>query len=79
MTIADHIAIIADGNLDEVATPEDIYRNPQAHFTAEFIGERNMLHGRVVESNGGETGVDLVQGAAVTVTWKRLDARLHSY
>ncbi len=59
MTIADHIAIIADGNLVEVATPEDIYRNPQARFTAEFIGERNMLHGRVVESNGGETGVDL--------------------
>jgi len=59
MTIADHIAIIADGNLVEEATPEEIYRNPRARFTAEFIGERNMLHGRVVESDGGETGVDL--------------------
>jgi ABC-type Fe3+/spermidine/putrescine transport system ATPase subunit len=59
MTIADHIAIIADGNLVEEATPEEIYRNPRARFTAEFIGERNILHGRVVESDGGETGVDL--------------------
>jgi ABC-type Fe3+/spermidine/putrescine transport system ATPase subunit len=59
MTIADHIAIIADGNLVEQATPEEIYRNPQARFTAEFIGERNILQGRVAESDGGETGVDL--------------------
>jgi ABC-type Fe3+/spermidine/putrescine transport system ATPase subunit len=59
MTIADHIAIIADGNLVEQATPEQIYRNPQARFTAEFIGERNLLQGRVVASEGGETGVDL--------------------
>jgi ABC-type Fe3+/spermidine/putrescine transport system ATPase subunit len=59
MTIADRIAIIADGNLIEEATPEQIYRNPQARFTAEFIGERNILPGRVVVVDGGETGVDL--------------------
>ncbi|MHA1152438.1 MAG: ABC transporter ATP-binding protein [Alphaproteobacteria bacterium] len=59
MTIADRIAIIADGDLIEEATPEEIYRNPQARFTAEFIGERNILQGRVVETAGGETGVNL--------------------
>ncbi len=59
MTVADHIAIIADGRLVEQATPEEIYRDPKARFTAEFIGERNLLQGRVVASNGGETGVDL--------------------
>ena len=59
MTIADHIAIIADGELVEAATPRDIYRNPQAQFTAEFIGEKNLLQGRVVFSDAGETGIDL--------------------
>ena len=59
MTIADHIAIIADGELIESATPEDIYRNPRARYTAEFIGEKNLLQGRVVSSHGGEAGVDL--------------------
>ncbi len=59
MTIADHIAIIAEGRLVEEATPAEIYSNPQARFTAEFIGERNLLQGRVVDSDGGETGVDL--------------------
>ena len=59
MTIADRIAIIAEGRLVEEAAPEDIYRNPRARFTAEFIGERNILQGRVVDSEGGETEVDL--------------------
>jgi ABC-type Fe3+/spermidine/putrescine transport system ATPase subunit len=59
MTVADHIAIIADGNLVESATPRDIYLNPRARYTAEFIGENNLLQGRVVSSDRDETSIDL--------------------
>jgi len=59
MTVADHIAIIADGVLVESATPRDIYLKPRARYTAEFIGENNLLHGRVQFSDGNETGIDL--------------------
>ncbi len=59
MTIADTIAIIADGRLIEQATPESIYRKPQARFTAEFIGEKNLLQGSVVASGDDEITVDL--------------------
>ena len=59
MAIADNIAIIADGELIESATPKDIYRNPQARYTAEFIGEKNLLQGQVVSSGQGEIGIDL--------------------
>ncbi len=59
MTVADHIAIIADGELVESATPQDIYLNPRARYTAEFIGENNLLQGRVVSSDRGEAGIDL--------------------
>ena len=59
MTVADHIAIIADGELVESATPQDIYLNPRARYTAEFIGENNLLQGRVVSSDQGETRIDL--------------------
>jgi ABC-type Fe3+/spermidine/putrescine transport system ATPase subunit len=59
MTVADHIAIIADGQLVESATPQDIYRNPRARYTAEFIGEKNLLQGRVVACSGDETAIDL--------------------
>jgi ABC-type Fe3+/spermidine/putrescine transport system ATPase subunit len=59
MTVADHIAIVADGRLVESATPKDIYRNPRARFTAEFIGENNVLHGRVVASDSVHIQIDL--------------------
>jgi len=59
MTVADHIAIIADGDLVESATPRDIYLNPRARFTAEFIGENNLLHGRIASSDRDESSIDL--------------------
>lgn len=59
MTVADHIAIIADGKLVEAATPRQIYGHPRARFTAEFIGENNLLDGRVTECDGAEARVDL--------------------
>ncbi|MCH7476731.1 MAG: ABC transporter ATP-binding protein [SAR324 cluster bacterium] len=59
MTIADRIAVIADGDLIEENTPREIYENPITSFTAEFIGENNLLAGRVTEVRGEIATVDL--------------------
>lgn len=59
MTIADHIAIIADGELIEQGTPIDIYRKPGKRFTAGFIGENNVLDGRVAAAEGSTVLLDL--------------------
>jgi len=53
MTIADRIAVIAGGDLIEEATPKEIYETPRTSFTAQFIGENNLMHARVT---GVETG-----------------------
>ncbi len=58
MTIADRIAIIADGRLVEEGTARDIYERPIKRFTAEFIGENNLIDGRVTASAGGRVTVD---------------------
>ena len=63
MAIADRIAVIADGDLIEEATPREIYEAPRASFTAGFIGENNLLRGRVT-SAGEETAlVEVVPGS----------------
>ncbi len=59
MTIADRIAIIADGRLVEEGAPRDIYRRPQKRFTAGFIGENNLFDGKVMEVADGVAEVDL--------------------
>jgi len=59
MTIADRIAIIADGERVEEGTPRDIYERPVKRFTADFIGESNVFDGRVVGVSGEGVTVDL--------------------
>jgi ABC-type Fe3+/spermidine/putrescine transport system ATPase subunit len=59
LTIADRIAIVADGKLAEEGTPKEIYERPVKKFTAEFIGENNLLEGKVSEINGEQATIDL--------------------
>ena len=59
LTVADRIAIIADGELVEEGTARDIYETPDKRFTAEFIGDNNVLDGTVAEVADGRVTVDL--------------------
>ena len=47
MTMASRIGIMSEGKLLQVGTPTEIYEYPNCRFTAEFIGETNMLEGAV--------------------------------
>ena len=60
MSVADRIAIIANGELLEQGTPREIYSNPKNKFTAEFIGEKNIFKGKVLDFNKKSVNVDIV-------------------
>ena len=47
MTMATRIAIMSEGQLMQVGPPSDIYDYPNSRFTAEFIGETNIIPGKV--------------------------------
>lgn len=53
MTVADRIALIADGNLVEHGNAQQIYEAPVRRFTASFVGENNLLDGTIqrIEAN----------------------------
>ena len=59
MSVADRIAIIADGEMVEQGTPKEIYSNPKNKFTAEFIGEKNIFKGRIKDFNKTKLVVDI--------------------
>jgi iron(III) transport system ATP-binding protein len=48
MVIADRIAVVNGGQIEQVGTPREIYESPQSHFVASFIGRANCLSGRLV-------------------------------
>jgi ABC-type Fe3+/spermidine/putrescine transport system ATPase subunit len=50
MALSDRIALLKDGALEQVASPREIYARPATSYTAEFIGQTNLLHAQV--SNG---------------------------
>jgi iron(III) transport system ATP-binding protein len=48
MVIADRIAVMNAGQIEQVGTPREIYESPQSHFVASFIGRANCLPGHLV-------------------------------
>ncbi len=52
MTMADRIAVMDQGKVLQVGTPEEIYETPATQFVADFIGETNFIRGNVLSSNG---------------------------
>jgi putrescine transport system ATP-binding protein len=49
MTVADRIGVMNHGRLVQVATPPEIYELPSSRWVADFIGDVNLIEGRVVE------------------------------
>jgi spermidine/putrescine ABC transporter ATP-binding subunit len=47
MTMSDRIALLRAGELEQVATPREIYAQPATAYTAQFIGQTNLLHAQV--------------------------------
>ncbi len=69
MTVADRIAIIANGRLVEEGTPREIYERPRKRFTAEFIGDNNLFQGRLSKLSQSTAEIDLGHAVvAVPVT-----------
>ncbi|OCR02589.1 spermidine/putrescine ABC transporter ATP-binding protein [Oscillatoriales cyanobacterium USR001] len=47
MSLSDRIAVMHEGRIEQIGTPEEIYECPQTAFVADFIGDTNLFPGRV--------------------------------
>ena len=47
MALSDRIALLRNGALEQVASPREIYAHPATAYTAQFIGQTNLLRGKV--------------------------------
>ena len=69
LSISDRIAIIKDGKIEQLGTPEEIYNSPQNSFVLNFIGNSNILskaneesifirpeHIKIDKNNGNQKG-----------------------
>ncbi len=57
--MSDRIAVFHDGFIQQLAAPAELYERPQNTFVAQFIGENNRLHGKLLAMNGAICMVEI--------------------
>ena len=58
MTMADTIAVMNHGVIEQMGSPGDLYENPQTTFVANFLGQSNLISAEVVDTSGDRVTVD---------------------
>ena len=56
INMSDRIAVMRDGRIEQIGTPDEIYNHPKTSYVATFVGNANILHG-VAENIQGENAI----------------------
>ena len=64
MTMADTVAVMNGGVIEQMGSPEELYEHPRTTFVANFLGQSNLIRGAVQGTEGADAHVD-VQGNRV--------------
>jgi len=59
MTMADRIAVMSEGQIVQIGSPEQVYETPATQFAAEFIGSTNVFAGVLADRRGQMVCADL--------------------
>lgn len=74
LTMSDRIAVVNKGRIEQLGESTDIYHSPQTTFVANFIGQANILEGKLIADEGNFTRLRLIGDVEVLVpSESRLD------
>ena len=59
MTMADTIAVMNEGRIEQMGSPADLYDNPKTAYVANFLGQSNLIKGTISGNDGDSLVVDL--------------------
>jgi spermidine/putrescine transport system ATP-binding protein len=70
MTMADTIAVMNEGRIEQMGDPATLYENPVTTFVANFLGQSNLVRARVTSRSGGDLVMD-AHGSTLTMPAER--------
>ncbi|MHB9286217.1 ABC transporter ATP-binding protein [Halobacteriales archaeon Cl-PHB] len=77
LSISDRVAIMNDGTIEQIGTPEEVFENPRSRFVASFLGRASFLPGRVrgdvVETSLGTLSTDQLHGPVEAYDGAKID------
>jgi spermidine/putrescine transport system ATP-binding protein len=68
LTMSDRVAVMDQGRVLQIGSPQEIYNHPSERFVADFIGDTNFLEADVLVANGQEVTLRLASGAEINAT-----------
>jgi spermidine/putrescine transport system ATP-binding protein len=74
MTMSDRIAVMRDGQIEQLGSPEELYERPHSDFVANFLGVSNLLDAEVAGRDGTTITVRLPTGAVLRAPANGADA-----
>ncbi|WP_148614523.1 ABC transporter ATP-binding protein [Nocardioides rubriscoriae] len=74
MTMADTVAVMNQGRIEQMGAPEDLYEAPATTFVANFLGQSNLVPGKVVRGDAEVLELD-VEGTRLTADVARARVR----
>lgn len=54
LSMSDRVVVMAEGYIEQIGTPRQVYEDPQSLSVATFIGEVNIFEGTILETNGNK-------------------------
>ena len=72
MSMADTIAVMSDGRIEQAGSAADLYERPRTEFVANFLGVSNLVDARLRASQNGHSTVETHDGATLRVPSDRI-------
>jgi spermidine/putrescine transport system ATP-binding protein len=72
MSMADTIAVMSDGRIEQAGSAADLYERPRTEFVANFLGVSNLVDARLHASQNGHATVQTHDGATLHVPSDRI-------
>jgi spermidine/putrescine transport system ATP-binding protein len=67
ISVSDRVAVMNEGKIQQVGTPSEIYERPANRFVATFIGETNLIFGKVVSVDNGIAVLDTADAGRIII------------
>src|SRR3954470_145039 len=73
MTMADEIAVMNEGHIEQAGSATELYETPRTEFVASFLGDCNLIDGALARRGGGAADFETHDGAHLRVASERID------
>jgi spermidine/putrescine transport system ATP-binding protein len=67
LSLSERIAVMHEGKIEQIGTPQEIYEHPQTPFVADFIGDTNLFRGKVTDVERNMLRVQTTKGMQILV------------